>query len=170
MSTKRRRHRLSGAVLGLIALLVAACGDDGGTTAPAPADAGADTMNAADGGDLGEILVDADGNTLYIVEGETGDNIMCADACLDAWPPLTVPAGEEPSAGDGVDGTVATVEREDGTVQVTYEGFPLYTFANDSGPGDVSGHGITDPITWHAMTPDGPAPLDGDDSGGGIYG
>ncbi len=83
---------------------------------------------------------------------------------------MTVPAGEEPSAGDGVDGTVATVERDDGTVQVTYDGFPLYTYANDSGPGDVSGHGITDPITWHAMTPDGPAPLDGDDSGGGIYG
>lgn len=166
-STRERRSRLIGVTLGLGALLLSACG---GTTAPEPAEAGDDTVNVADGGDLDEILVDSDGNTLYIADGESGDNIMCTEACLDAWPPLTVPAGEEPSTGEGVDGTVATVERNDGTFQVTYDGLPLYTFANDGGPGDVSGHGVSDQLTWHAVTPDGPAPLENNGGGDGPYG
>lgn len=167
-----RRNRAAGAALGVLTLLLAACGDDdGATTAPDAGAAGSDTVNVADGGDIGEILVDSDGNTLYIADGESGENIMCVEACLDAWPPLTVPSGEEPTASGGVDGTLATVEREDGAVQVTYDGLPLYTFASDSGPGDVSGHGISDELTWHAVTPDGPAELDdGDDSGGGYGG
>lgn len=169
-STRERRHRLSGAALALIALLIAACGDDGDTTGPDPAEAGDDTVNVADGGELGDILVDPDGNTLYIADGESGDDIMCTEACLDAWPPLTVPAGEEPTVGEGVARTVATVERDDGTVQVTYDGMPLYTFTNDGGPGDVNGHGVSDQLTWHAVTPDGPAPLENDGGGDGPYG
>lgn len=170
-STSDVRGRAAAAALGVIALLLAACGDDdGGTTAADPAEAGDDTVNAADGGDLGEILVDSDGNTLYLVDGATSGDVMCTDACLDMWPPLTVPSGDEPTAGEGVDGTLSTFTRDDGTVQVTYDGAPLYNFANDSGPGDISGHGVSDPITWHAVTPDGPAPLESDDGGGGPYG
>jgi predicted lipoprotein with Yx(FWY)xxD motif len=167
--TRSRRYRLAGATLGVLALLLAACGDDDGGTFD-PAEVGDDTVNVVDGGDIGDILVDSDGNALYVADGESADNIMCADACLDTWPPLTVATGEEPTAGDRVGGTVSTVERDDGTVQVTYDGAPLYTFANDSGPGDLSGHGVSDQLTWHAVTPDGPAPLEEDDGGDGPYG
>jgi len=167
-NTKRLRRRMTGVAIGAIALVVAACGDDDGTTTETEPGAGAPTdatVTVGDGGDLGDILVDADGNTLYIAEGESAESILCLEACLAAWPPLTVPAGDEPTAGDGVDGTLATVTRDDGAVQVTFDGLPLYTFANDSGPGDVTGHGVVDQLTWHALTPGGPAPLDG----GGIY-
>lgn len=176
MSTSKRNgtrsKRAAATVLGVTLLLAACGGDNGDTTETDPGAAGGDaTVNVADGGDLGDILVDPGGNTLYIADGESGDSIMCIEACLDAWPPLTVESGEDPTAGDGVDGTLSTVERDDGTVQVTYDGLPLYTFANDSGPGDINGHGITDPLTWHAVNPDGPAPLDaGNDNGGGYGG
>jgi predicted lipoprotein with Yx(FWY)xxD motif len=171
--TRALRARVAGSALGAIALILAACGGDDGTTTetdPGTGDAVDATVSVGDGGDLGDILVDSDGNTLYIAEGESGDNILCAGPCLSAWPPLTVPADEEPISGDSVDGTLSTVTRDDGTVQVTFDGLPLYTFASDSGPGDVTGHGFIDQLTWHAVTPSGPAPLDSaEEDDGGIY-
>ena len=109
------------------------------TTAPA-ADA---TVNAETVGDAGTILVDgATGLTLYYFTKDTKDagTSVCMDACLETWPALTVAAGETPTGGDGVTGTLGTITRtDDGSLQVTYEGLPLYFFKNDQAPGDLNG-------------------------------
>lgn len=112
-----------------------------------------DATVAVASSDLGDILVDADGMTLYVFDNDSEGVSACTDDCLANWPPLVA---EDPVAGDGVDATLATFEREDtGDQQVTANGHPLYYWAGDSEPGDVSGHGVGD--VWWATTPAGEA-------------
>ena len=108
------------------------------TTAPMEA-----TVVAEAVGDAGTILVDgATGLTLYIFTKDVKDSgqSVCTEGCLETWPALTVAAGETPTGGDGVTGTLGTITRaDDGTSQVTYNGLPLYFFKNDAEPGDLNG-------------------------------
>jgi len=63
----------------------------------------------------------------------------CTGGCLANWPALTIPAGNTPTGGAGVTGTLGTIVRADnGATQVTYDGLPLYFFANDAAPGDTT--------------------------------
>jgi len=102
--------------------------------------------------DLGDILVDGEGRTLYVFDNDTDENSTCYDDCEANWPPLT----EEVEAGEGVDASLlSTSEREDGSAQVTYAGRPLYYFAADQAPGDTNGQGVGD--VWWVVGPDGEA-------------
>lgn len=137
-------------VLGLAALagLTACGGSGGGTTTPAAA-AGT-TVSQTQVSGVGEILVDADGAALYSPEEEADGTIRCTDACTDIWIPLTVASGDRPTGVSGL----AVVRRPDGARQVTYKGGPLYTFAEDTSPGEVKGNGLSDSFggtdfTWH---------------------
>ena len=87
--------------------------------------------------DLGTILVDGEGLTLYLFMPDAQGPSTCEGDCLAAWPALVGPA----TAGEGVDESLlATATRaDDGSEQVTYNGWPLYYFAQDSAPGDVNG-------------------------------
>jgi predicted lipoprotein with Yx(FWY)xxD motif len=99
---------------------------------------------------LGKILVDAQGMTLYHLTAEQNGKFICtSSACLQVWHPLTVQAGGTPS---GSVGSLATIKRPDGSVQVTYKGQPLYTFAQDQVAGQANGQGIKDVGTWMAVT------------------
>lgn len=114
------------------------------TAAPASeAPAAEATVNAEVVGDAGTILVDgATGLTLYIFTEDVKDSgkSVCTGDCLVAWPALTVEAGETPTGGEGVTGALGTITREDdGSLQVTYNGLPLYFFQNDKEPGDLNG-------------------------------
>ena len=61
-----------------------------------------------------------------------------------------------PIAGAGVDGTLlSTLTRDDGSMQVTYNGWPLYTFSGDIAPGDATGQGMDG--VWFLVTPAGEA-------------
>ncbi|MEU4394053.1 hypothetical protein [Kribbella sp. NPDC023855] len=81
-------------------------------------------------------------------------SVCLSDACLSAWKPLSVPQGEQPTAGKGVDpAAVGAVDRPDGTRQATLGGWPLYRYAQDTKPGEVNGEGIKG--TWHAISPAG---------------
>lgn len=107
--------------------------DSGSTTATGAAEvAVADT-------DLGPVLVDGDGATLYVFDNDGVDTSACTEACLDAWPPVLA---EDVLAGEGVTAELGTFTREDGGVQATVNGLPLYRFASDTGPGDVQGQGV----------------------------
>jgi predicted lipoprotein with Yx(FWY)xxD motif len=101
---------------------------------------------------FGTILVNGQGMTLYTLSSEAGGAIKCSGGCLGVWPPLLVPAGgTAPTSVTGATGTFATLTRPEGT-QVTYNGFPLYTFANDKVPGDTNGDGIVAfGGTWHVV-------------------
>jgi predicted lipoprotein with Yx(FWY)xxD motif len=91
---------------------------------------------------LGPTLVNATGLTLYTKTGDTATTSSCTGTCAANWPPLAVTAGASATAGTGVTGTLATLTRDDGTVQVTYNGLPLYGWKGDAAAGDVTGQGI----------------------------
>ena len=117
------------------------------TAAPA---AGEATVMTAES-DLGTILVDGDGKTLYMFMPDNQGPSTCTGGCLDAWPALVGPA----VAGEGADGSLfGTAARpDDGAEQVTYNGWPLYYFAQDAAPGDINGQGASD--VWFVVDPTG---------------
>jgi predicted lipoprotein with Yx(FWY)xxD motif len=103
---------------------------------------------------LGDLLATADGKTLYrYTLDQRGGAIACTGACTKAWPPLLAKTGSKPTAGPGVAlSKVRTVKRPDGTLQITYAGFPLYRFAGDK-RGTAKGQGAAG--KWFAVTPSG---------------
>ncbi len=120
-----------------------------GTTS-ASSGATAAVVKTASNATLGAtVLVNAQGMTLYSLSGEHGGKFICTSStCTAVWHPLSASAGT-PS---GSVGSLGTVKRPDGTVQVTYKGMPLYTFAQDQGPGEDKGQGIKDVGTWTVVT------------------
>jgi predicted lipoprotein with Yx(FWY)xxD motif len=115
---------------------------DAATAAPA-SPAAAVTVEAEAVGTAGTILVaGSNGMTLYIFTMDVKDSgeSACTGGCLETWPALTVDAGATPTGGPGVTGDLGTITRaDDGTLQVTYNGLPLYFFKNDQAPGDLNG-------------------------------
>jgi predicted lipoprotein with Yx(FWY)xxD motif len=118
------------------------------TQAPAspsevPSAAAGATVEAKPVGSIGTVLVaGSNGMTVYYFAKDVKDSgtSACTGGCITTWPALTVDAGGTPVAGTGVTGTLGTITREDdGTLQVTYNGLPLYFFANDQAPGDANG-------------------------------
>ena len=90
---------------------------------------------------LGNILVDSQGRTLYLFRSDSGTNSACTGACAIDWPPLR--ATDKPTVGGGAAASiVATSARSDGKPQVTYNGHPLYLFSGDQNPGDTNGEGV----------------------------
>jgi predicted lipoprotein with Yx(FWY)xxD motif len=91
-------------------------------------------------GSEGSILVaGSNGMTVYTFTKDTTGVSNCKTGCITNWPALTVPSGQQPTGGSGVTGQLGTITRDDGTVQVTYNGLPLYFFHNDKAPGDITG-------------------------------
>jgi predicted lipoprotein with Yx(FWY)xxD motif len=86
--------------------------------------------------DLGTILVDPDGFTLYIFTADSGGESTCYDACADLWPPI--PADTAISAE--LDGSIfGSTTRTDGSEQLTVNGMPLSLYTPDTSPGDTTG-------------------------------
>ncbi|MCI0440829.1 MAG: hypothetical protein L0177_17115 [Chloroflexi bacterium] len=115
------------------------------------------TIEAAEHPELGEILTDGEGRTVYMLEGSAGVQDACTGPCAEAWPPVI--AQTDAAAGDGLDSSlIGTTEREDGQQQVTYNGVALYYFQGDVQPGDANGHSLQDEFgVWRAVSPDGSA-------------
>jgi predicted lipoprotein with Yx(FWY)xxD motif len=165
-----KRALISGAVLVAVAGVLAACGGAGGSSSSSGASSGTATVSAEQigGGGSGAVLVTPSGHALYAAEQEEGGKIMCTAACVSFWKPLTL-AGGTPT-GSSLSGTLATVERPDGTKQVTYNGSPLYTFTQE-GAGQVTGNGFMDAFggqhfTWHVVHVNGTDNSSGSSGGG----
>ena len=125
------------------------------TTAPAEEEGpttAAETMDgvhAADT-DLGSILVDPDGLTLYVFTADSGGESACYDQCAETWPPVAADTAVSPDLDMAMFGSI---ERTDGTEQLTINGMPLYLFGSDAAPGDVNGQGVND--VWFVVDADG---------------
>jgi predicted lipoprotein with Yx(FWY)xxD motif len=104
---------------------------------------------------LGRILVDAKGRSLYLWEADRHGKSTCYGACAKFWPPLLT--GARPRAGAGVKASLlGTVKRQDGRLQVTYRGHPLYLFVKDARAGQVNGEGSTGfGAAWYVLAPSG---------------
>jgi predicted lipoprotein with Yx(FWY)xxD motif len=101
------------------------------------------TVVAVTAGTSGTVLAaGSNGMTIYTFTKDTADSgtSTCITACLVKWPALTVPAGTTPTGGPGVTGKLGTITRaDDGTLEVTYNGLPLYFYIGDKAPGDTTG-------------------------------
>jgi predicted lipoprotein with Yx(FWY)xxD motif len=136
-----------------IALLLAACGEkaapargNGGGSGPAKAgEVGIRTISG-----VGAVLQTPTGFTLYRLETEGTGAPACTGDCAVTWPPLLAASGKVPAASPDVAAHLGTVERPDGSMQVTFNGMPLYTYAGDSAPGQANGQGIGG--VWFAVT------------------
>jgi predicted lipoprotein with Yx(FWY)xxD motif len=118
------------AVVGL-----AACGSSGPT-------AKTYTLNVMDVPGPGYVLANRAGYALYVYIPDEQGRSRCTYACAEVWPPLLLPRGVgRPTAGKGVDAALlGTTRRENGSLQVTYNRWPLYTYLDD-GRGQVTGQG-----------------------------
>ncbi|MGO4145149.1 hypothetical protein AB4Y77_08705 [Paenarthrobacter sp. YAF11_1] len=130
------------------------------TAAPTSASPTSSSTPAADGAEMkvasssvGQIVVDGKGMSLYFFTKDVKDSgtSACTEACLAAWPIFTTTA-DSPSV-DGVTGTVGTIASPDGKKHVTLNGMPLYYYAKDKAPGDVTGQGVGG--VWYLVSPAG---------------
>jgi predicted lipoprotein with Yx(FWY)xxD motif len=105
----------------------------------------------------GRYLTDADGMSLYLFEkDEPGTEVStCYQSCAIAWPPYVTE--QSPEAGEHVEGDkLGTLEREDGSLQVTYDGWPLYYFSGDKAAGDALGQDVLHvDAEWYLLSPAG---------------
>jgi predicted lipoprotein with Yx(FWY)xxD motif len=143
-----------------VALIAGACsasstatpgnqGVAGATAAPVttqaavvPPAAGSATVMAKTLGSQTILVAGSNGMTVYTFASDVAGSgkSACSGGCLTKWPALTVAAGTTPTAGDGVSGQVGTITRaDDGTLQVTYNGLPLYFYQGDHAAGDTNG-------------------------------
>ena len=119
--------------------------------APAPADAATLALGVADTS-LGSILVDGKGMTLYMFTKDTQNSkaSACTGQCLVAWPPLY----GTPTAGKGADDSkLGSFALPDGSMQATYNGWPLYYWKDDAKAGDVLGQKVGG--VWFVLDHDG---------------
>ena len=148
-------------------LAIAGCGSDGGggayggkggtdteaetVTSPPGAESGAAVLTIASAPQVGAILVNSDGLTVYDFHKDRGTVSACYGACAGVWPAVTTEGA--PQVGEGASASkLGTTKRKDGTVQVTYAGHPLYTYAADKKPGEANGHDIDSfGAEWYAL-------------------
>ncbi len=142
-----------GGLMSVASLALAACGSSGSGSSSSASNASASSSassatvrTASVPAAGGTVLVDSSGMTLYHLGGEAPGRFICTGSCMVVWHPLTVSSGATPS---GVS-ALGIVRRPEGTMQVTYKGEPLYTFASDK-PGQASGQGLKDVGTWSAV-------------------
>jgi predicted lipoprotein with Yx(FWY)xxD motif len=162
------------AIAAVAALAAVGCGSSSssgsGTTAANPYGGGGNTQtSSASGGggggravvsvannpQIGQILVDSKGMTLYYFEKDKGGKSACYGACAQVWPAYTTsgnPTGQKGASAS----KLGTSKRTDGTTQVTYAGYPLYTYVSDTKPGDIKGNNLDQfGAEWYALHPNG---------------
>lgn len=177
-----KRMTYAVALLAVLAVVAAGCGSDSSTSGGAyggkggsgsgneTSTASSETKSASSGddgivsaakvGDLGTVLVTSQGLTLYDFHKDKGSTSTCYGACAGAWPPLLT-KGNPQAQGAADRSMLGTTKRKDGTLQVTYNGWPLYTYVGDQGPGEANGNDIDQfGAEWYVLQPDGQEPED----------
>jgi predicted lipoprotein with Yx(FWY)xxD motif len=167
-----------------VAALAAGCGSSGSSSGSSPSSptagervpgpSGSSTGLHTENSPYGQILVNGSGRTLYLLTADNGSQSSCYAECASIWPPDTQAGAATGGKADSA--KVGTTTRTDNSQQVTYNGHPLYTYAQDSKSGDVNGQGLnTFGGTWYVVGPDGnpvtgtPSPSTGSGGGGGGY-
>ncbi|TDC12048.1 COG4315 family predicted lipoprotein [Actinomadura bangladeshensis] len=116
------------------------------------------TIKTASVGNLGPILVDGAGRTVYLFEKDKGNQSSCSGSCAAVWPPVTTSV--KPQPGSGADASkLSTTKRSDGTTEVSYAGHPLYYYAPDgTSSGSTGGQGLDQfGAKWYVLSPSGSA-------------
>jgi predicted lipoprotein with Yx(FWY)xxD motif len=148
-------------VVGVIGLALVAAGCGGAI----PSSNGGPATVKLTGSKDAHFLVDEQGHSVYLFEKDESGESYCNGACAAVWPPLET--STTPRAGGGIQaGALGTIKRDDGDLQVTYDGHPLYYYAADaSTPGKTEGEDIEQfGSSWYLVTEHG-GPLEASESG-----
>lgn len=155
----------------IAALAIAGCGSSSDSTggayggnavtenaeakSPPGADSGAAVLTVSSAAGVGPVVVDAKGLTVYDFHKDKGTTPSCYGACAQVWPPVLTEG--DPQVGEGASAAkLGTTERKDGTIQVTYAGHPLYTYAADQKPGEAKGNDVDSfGAEWYALKASG---------------
>jgi predicted lipoprotein with Yx(FWY)xxD motif len=155
-SSRRRRWQPSGLLVTAIAATLVFAGSLTSMTLAAGNPA---TVSSASNSTLGEqIVVNAQGRTLYVLSPETAHHLLCKSSeCLKFWPPLMVRSSKTKLlTGPGVRGHLSILRRSNGVLQVTLGGLPLYRYSGDQAKGDANGQSIHSfGGTWHVLSATG---------------
>jgi predicted lipoprotein with Yx(FWY)xxD motif len=151
----------------------------GATSTGTTTSSGAAAVATAKVGDLGTVLVNSNGMTLYLFEADTGSTSTCTGECAGIWPALTTTGAPTGTMGAS-SSKLGTTTRDDGTTQVTYNGHPVYLYSGDTAAGQANGEGINHfGGLWYAVSTAGTAAMpsgsgsgtgSGSGSGSGGYG
>jgi predicted lipoprotein with Yx(FWY)xxD motif len=103
----------------------------------------------------GDVLSDGAGYALYVYLPDRQGSPRCKSVCAKQWPPLLLPSGaSRPTAGTGVNpALLGTVRSSNGSLQITYDRWPLYTYHDDP-PGRATGQG-QGMGAWYLLEPNG---------------
>gem|GEM_PF-418806 len=123
------------------------------------ADADTPTIQVSERESLGKYITDGHGRTLYFFPRDSRNASKCQGFCVNTFRPYTIDEDARPSGGAGVVGArMGTLTRDNGDIQITYAGHPLYYFAGDISAGSIAGNGIIAfGDTWSALAPGGSA-------------
>jgi predicted lipoprotein with Yx(FWY)xxD motif len=157
----------SALAVGAVALVLVGCGAAGSDAEGSPG-SGVVSVAPVDGTD---VLVDSEGRTLYTAEAEQGGQILCVEACTAFWEPVIVSQEQAEAATAELGAQLGVVERPEGESQLTFDGLPVYTFAEED-PGQLAGDGFVDDFRgthfeWTAARTSGSAGSDPTDDGTG---
>ena len=168
--------------IALVALALAGCGGGGGggsspnttTTNSTGSSAKPGTKFAtAKVSGVGTVLVDAKGRTVYILTSAAKKNVPCTDAsgCTAVWPDLPLPDGTSAAtAGMGLNASLLGTMKDGAETYPTYNGYLMYEYASDNGPGQANGEGITSfGGTWYVLDASGMPIKKSGSSGGYSY-
>jgi predicted lipoprotein with Yx(FWY)xxD motif len=157
-----RRVVLPTLAIGVLAL--AGCGSNGGSSSSSASSGEQDSgaVVAVSDANGHSVLVNSAGRALYVSDQEKNKVLCTSGACDAIWSPLTVSDKGDITRSGPLAKKLGTTSRPDGSMQVTFEGRPLYTFSFDHSAGQVNGEGQQDSFdgtnfTWHAATPSGAA-------------
>lgn len=174
---RRTRAQLVGAVAATVVL--AGCGSPGGYgssgssgssgSASSSGSGGPETIGTSSGA-AGTYLTADEGRAVYLFDADKSGTSTCSGPCADAWPPVLT-QGAAKTSGSAVAADLGTVKRADGTTQVTYQGHPLYYYAEDMKAGETGGQGSNAfGATWWLVTPSGSALTSGSSGSSGSTG
>jgi predicted lipoprotein with Yx(FWY)xxD motif len=163
----RNQRAIAAAGLAAAALAVSACGvgpaaagySSGMSASQLPAQAAGQTSGMGttsivlslrtETGSAGTVLASTGGRTLYYYGGDQpgSGKSVCTGSCATAWPPLVTPVAAP--AGIRLYGPIGSITRANGVRQVTIDGYPVYTYSGDTGPGQANGNGVAG--EWHLI-------------------
>jgi len=148
---KDRLRTMRPGLLAMVAVVAAVTG----LAASAQAAPGAAARLSVRSTEYGKAIFGPSGKVVYVFGADRGSTSRCYGVCATAWPPLLTSA--KPLAGTGVQAKLlGTTKRKDGTLQVTYNGHPLYRYAGDSKPGDTTGQGLKQfGAEWYVLAASG---------------
>jgi predicted lipoprotein with Yx(FWY)xxD motif len=160
--------RIAGTLV-VLAVVTAGCGSSssGGSSAPASSSTPSSTTSTTSSGGvtiatksvpgLGTVLVNAQGDTLYMFAPDKQTRVTCLGTCAAIWPPVHIASGAKATAAGQAKASLLGSDPDTlGGPVVTYAGWPLYTYSADSAPGLATGQGLdVNGGYWYTLTPAG---------------